>query len=214
MDILACCSHTTKQKIPSRFIFLEIRRHLVRHSCVANIKTTIEVHDKTPETTASNNNNNKINNNNNTNNNTINNETVPHATVTCNAVLPVYFMSTQNQVLLNFTRHIFTGEYHDYMLKTQTNFTVTFFSQDISSRDSLPVVMTSSTTGYVTSPGFDAGFDVPLPYVGAVNVTIPPDCSLMISFPLSNFRERLDITILQQKGHPEAVNNLERASVV
>lgn len=62
----------------------------------------------------------------------------------------------------------------------------------------LPLVTTSPSAGYVTSPGFQAGFDFVYPYDGAAAIAIPANHSVMVSFPTANIAGRLYLTLVQQ----------------
>jgi hypothetical protein len=71
-------------------------------------------------------------------------------------------------------------------LPPPANFTITFFSRPLSTRSSLLVSQASPTTGYVASPGFDAGFRFVHDYQGWANVTVPKAHGLLVSFPVFN----------------------------
>jgi hypothetical protein len=78
------------------------------------------------------------------------------------------------------------------------NVTVRILLQDLSLRNDLPVVVTEAGySGYMTSPGFHAGFRYPEPYTGVGNVTVPDGHSVMISFPDFNVFGSLTVTVFR-----------------
>jgi hypothetical protein len=123
---------------------------------------------------------------------------------------PRYFISSTNQVLLNYSHQNLYPDGDDPLsfadrmacgwlfghycrqsksftrLPSVVNFTVKFSSQDLSFYRALPVSRTSDTTGYVASPGFDEGFQYTSPFDGWANLTVPVNHTVMVSFPVFN----------------------------
>jgi hypothetical protein len=129
---------------------------------------------------------------------------------------PRYFISSTNQVILNYShQNLYPNAddtFADYELEwcnyraqlnmyrhtcpqpsssftrlpSMVNFTIRFFSHDLSFYHALPVSRTSDTTGYVASPGFDEGFHYTSPFDGWANLTVPINHSVMVSFPVFN----------------------------
>jgi hypothetical protein len=65
---------------------------------------------------------------------------------------------------------------------------------------------TSSSTGYVTFPGFiDFGMNKYQPYEGSGNITAPDGYSVMISFPMFNMFGTVEVTAYQDD--PGVANN-------
>jgi hypothetical protein len=108
-------------------------------------------------------------------------------TIKCTKLIPQFFMSLKNAVFITLIlRHLPADLNHDSRMKN--HFRVKFYSMLLSSRNLLPVVATSESAGYVTSPGFDQGFMYVQPYLGAMktDLTVPDNRSLVISFHTAN----------------------------
>jgi hypothetical protein len=87
-----------------------------------------------------------------------------------------------------------------------------FISQPLP-RNILPVVETSSSAGYMTSPGLDFGMSYFEPFDGSGNVTVPNGFSVMISFPMFNILGTLTVTVYEDDS-AHATNSNKKLQVL